>query len=160
MRLFDLFEPTASILRGIVPRVWLIADKRADRLVIAEVHELHHDELIHDAADLAQHLGALHLKPEFDEAIEIVRYSFENADKDDVLPTRVLQLVKPHQHFSGMEAVGTAKVLGAGTLGSCLWLLLCPAKRQPADRGDAIDENDVVSTKIVERSPDGFEVCL
>lgn len=103
-----MFKPTASILRGIVPRVWLIADKRADRLVIAEVDELHHDELIDDAADLARHLGALHLKPEFDEAIEIVRYSFENADKDDVLPPRVLQLVKPHQHFSGMEAVGTA----------------------------------------------------
>jgi hypothetical protein len=104
------------------------ADKGADRLVVTEIDPLHHDEFVDDAANLARHLRALHLNLESVVAVKLVGDFFEDADKDDVFAACVLQLVQPHQHFTGMQAVSATQIFCAGALRARFGLLLGPTK--------------------------------
>src|SRR6516164_10542929 len=116
MRLFDLIEPAATVFGRKAPLIRLIADKCTRRLAVTEIDPVHHDEFIDDAADLARHFGAfhLHLKPE--RAIEFVEHPFEDADENDVLRSRVPELVEPEREFARVQSVSTAQIFCTCTL--------------------------------------------
>ena len=75
MRLFDLFKAAGSIFRGIAPRVWRRAHKSTHRFAVAEIDELHGDDLIDNAGKLAASLAALHLRLPSREAMPSRRQS-------------------------------------------------------------------------------------
>src|SRR5262249_26235677 len=99
MRLFDLLKSPAAVFCRVCPLVRLRADEGAHGLAVAEVDPVHGDDLVDNAGELAAGLRAFHLKAEFS-ATELVDDALEDANKDDVLLARVLQLMQPHQHFS------------------------------------------------------------
>jgi len=64
----------------------------------------------------------------FDEPSEVVGDLLEDADEHHVLAAHMLELMQPHQHLAGMQSVGAAQILRAGTLRARFRLLLSPAK--------------------------------
>src|SRR5262245_44735332 len=104
MRPFNLLEPAAAIFGRVAPRVRLRADEGAYRLAVAEIDPVHGDNFVDDAGKLAAGLQALHLKAKLG-MTEIVSRLFQDADEDDVLSPRVLQLAQQHEHFARMKAV-------------------------------------------------------
>jgi hypothetical protein len=99
MRLLDLFESAAPILRGVLPRIWRGADEGSRRRAVAEVDPLHGDDLIDNARQLAPGLSAFELwLPGRD--VEIVCESFQDCDEDDVLAARVLSLLQPRDQLT------------------------------------------------------------
>jgi hypothetical protein len=70
---------------------------KARRRAIAEVDELHSDDLVGDAGQFPAGLSAFELELPFG-AIEIVGNPLE--DSDHALVARVLQLMQPGNHFS------------------------------------------------------------
>src|SRR6516225_11204210 len=85
VRLLNLIQPPATILGRVVPAVRGCTDKCTRWPAVTEVDPVHDDDLIDDAADLARHLGALHLNLISEVAIELVGQLFENSDEHDVL---------------------------------------------------------------------------
>src|SRR5215831_4255529 len=160
MRLFDLAEPAAAIFAGVVPLIRLVADKCARRLAVAEIDPIHHDELVDDAADLARHLGALHLDLKSERAIEFVRHLFKDADKDDMLRPCVLKLVEKEQKFARVQPVSAAQIFRASTIRPRLGLLFGPAKTKTTCMSDAVDEDQVVTIEIFQPPPDSLEMRL
>src|SRR5262245_56504929 len=160
VRRLGLVEFSATVLGWKSPRIWCRADETAGRIAIVELKEIHHNDFVDDGADLARHLGTLHLKAILDEAVEIVGDPLEDDDKDHVLLAHVLQLVQPHQHLARMQAVNAAQILGASALGARLRLLLRRAEGKPVDSGNAIDEKRVVAIEAFEPSASALEVRL
>ena len=62
MRLLDLVEAAAAILRGPVPLVRRGADEAARQHAVAEVDPVHGDDLVEDAGQLAPGAGAFELQ--------------------------------------------------------------------------------------------------
>src|SRR6516225_1634161 len=85
-----LVELSAAIFGWESPGVRRRTHETADRVAIVELKEIHHDDLVDDGADLARHLGTLHLEAVLDEAIEVVDDSFEDDDEDHVLLAHIL----------------------------------------------------------------------
>ena len=74
--------------------------------------QLHRDDLVDDAGQLAAGLGALHLQREFG-AVEFVGDPLEDADEHDGLLACVLKLVQPEKHFARVKPVSAADILSA-----------------------------------------------
>ena len=124
VRRLGLIELSAAILGWVAPWIRRRAYEATGRVLIVELKEVHHDDLVDDGADLARHLGALHLEAVLDEAVEVVDDLLEDDDEDHVLLAHVLQLMQPHQHLARMQSVDAAQILGAGALRARLRLLL------------------------------------
>src|SRR5260370_37775100 len=159
MWLFDLLKPAGPILGRVPPRIRRCAHERTRRLAVAEIDPLHGDDLIDDTRQLAAGLATFQLNLEF-RAVEFVRILFEDGDENDALSASVLQLVQPADHLAAVQPVGAACILLAGALAKTLGLLLCPAEREAADGGNAVDKNHIVPIEIFERAADAFEMRL
>src|SRR6516225_5400674 len=61
MRFLELVEPPGAIFGGIAPRVWIGADESARRLAVAEIDEIHGDDLVDDARQFTSDLLPLQL---------------------------------------------------------------------------------------------------
>src|SRR5262245_56824946 len=90
VRRLGLIELSAAVLGRISPRIRRRTNEAPHRLLVAEVEELHHDDLVDDGADLARNFCALHLQAKLDEAAEVVGDLFENANKDHMLAAHML----------------------------------------------------------------------
>ena len=103
--------------------------KAAHGLAVAEVDELHGDDLVDDGGEFASGLAALELRAPFDEAIEVVDDALEHGNEHDVLSAGVLQLLQPMHHLPTVQPVSAARVFRAGARGGRLRLLLGVTKR-------------------------------
>ena len=80
-----------------------VQTKAAHGLAVAEVDELHGDDLVDDGRKLAPGLAALELRAPFEEAVELVGHALEHGDEDDVLSAGVLQLLQPMHHLPTVQ---------------------------------------------------------
>ena len=69
------------------------------RLAVAEVEKIHRNDFIDDPWPFAAGPCSLALDLPF-AAIELIDHMLEDADEDDVLFARVLQLIQPKNHFA------------------------------------------------------------
>ena len=98
MRLLDLIEPPAPILRRIAERIERVADEGPVGIAVGLADLGHDDDLVDDAGELVTGLRALDLGGE-DTAIEVVELLVEDADEPDVLIARALEVGEPGDHL-------------------------------------------------------------
>src|SRR5262249_17974747 len=116
--------------------------------------ELHADDLVDDAGKLAPGLGALHLECPFN-VVEIVNYFFKDADEDDVLGARVLQLMQPVDHLARVQTVSRAQVLSAATR-YAIGVIFRIAKRKSANSGNRINKDRLILIEVFELAADNL----
>jgi hypothetical protein len=100
VRLLDLVEAAGTVFAREIPGIWRTTDKAAHWVVATvKLDPIHDDEFIDDGTDLARDLGAFHLDLKAKRALEVVDQLLEMADKNNVLVTCVLELMKPLQEL-------------------------------------------------------------
>ena len=76
------------------------------------------------------------------------------------MPRVMLELIKPREHFTSMQAIGRAHILLPSAFRKCFRLLLGPAERQTGNRRDAVNKQRAVPFQVVERTTDCAKVRL
>src|SRR5262249_16692717 len=111
---FDLREAPGTIFSGVTPRIRARADKAARRrLAVAEIQKFKGYDLINDARQLAARFAAFALQLPCRD-VKVVNNPFQNSSEANVHAARVLKLIQPRKHLSGMCAVGGAYISSAG----------------------------------------------
>jgi hypothetical protein len=111
VRLFDWIEAPAAIFRWIVPDVRCGADEGA-RWHAVEIDEVHRNNVVDDARQLAAGAGAFELQALLF-PVEVVDNAFEDSEQYDIDGARLLQMEKPGDHLAGVQTVGRAQILPA-----------------------------------------------
>src|SRR5262249_45763699 len=91
VRLFEQVQLPGAIAGGETPDIGLTHEAARGGLLVAEVHEVHRDDLIDDARALARSLLAFELNRTL-AAPKFVGCPFEDCNEDYVFSARVLQL--------------------------------------------------------------------
>ena len=109
MGFLDHLKPSAAILGGIAPGVQCLANQDAPQLALLVLERGKRQNLVDDPRQFEPGLAAINLR-HIDLAVEVIEFLVEDADKDDVLAACVLQMRKPGDHLTAMQAIGAADI--------------------------------------------------